>query len=1550
MKTRHVTLSPISTLPGLEQLCCPSDISILSQCGVARRTWSVARKFFLLLFTLLLSVFFLSSRAYAYDYGETTTQYTIVSPKESSSLSNTLVCPYGKTYTSETIGNVINECFVDGYHQALGYITWTQPYYPANGNLYGISRRYNCTARIPPGDCGVRGYEFTRTTICKKTGKPPINGKCEEKCPLGKAVTASVNELNDACYEGCEVEQLWPTDTNKWVPTLQGVNSGKTCTDKAPPLGKMLACAKSGSSGYSTKTKHPIDFAIGNKFFRATDYRGTGSFPIVFGRTYNSLDLGWRFTYTQRIEQQSPTQVVVRRPGGQSYDFNLSGSTWSSDPDVVERLEWQSASSTWVYILADNTKETYDANGRLLSIRNSQGQVQTLSYSADGSALTITAPDGDQLSVELNANGLLPTHITDKSGRVTEYLFNGLILNQINNPDGTNKQYLYEVPERPWLITGIIDENGHRSNTVAYDDQGRAIMSELADGAERVEVSYNADGTTTLTNALGKKTTFTFEIIHGVKKIVHVEGEPTQTCQGTAMDYSFDANGFLTEKVDAKGIVTQFSHDANGLELSRTEAAGLPESRTINTQWDSALRKPLVVTEGNTETRYVYDAEGRTLERSLVDLTTGNRRTTGYNYNAQGLLATVDGPRVDVSDITTYSYDVDGRLSTVTNALGHTTEIVTRDAYGRPILTRDANGLESRLAYDDKGRLIERLVGTEKTSMSYDPVGNLTAVTAPGGITLSYEYDAANRLIAIVDSDGNRIDYTLDPMGNRTEEKVTDTSGQLTRRQQKVYDELSRLLMSVGASGQITTYGYDRNDNRTQVIDPLQQLHRSAYDGLNRLVEQTNPINGVTSYGYDTHDRLTAVTDPNNNTTTYVYDGLGNLMEQHSPDTGTTTFSHDAAGNVLTKSDANGLTTTYTYDALNRLIQTTYADGTVITYTYDTAPNGIGRLAQISEPGLTTAWAYDLHGRTVSRSRTLQSKKQAVTQTTAWQYDTNGHLSGITYPSGMQVGYTYVNGQIEAMTVNGQPLLNAITYQAFGPVSGWTWANGSQSVRGYDLDGRLISQSLGNGQRLLTYDANGNITAISSNTNWSYGYDALSRLTAANDDVQGCTNVAGAGCAGATNLAWEYDANGNRLSQDNSGTVTAYTIGATSNRLVAVNTADYAYDPNGNLIDDGTHTYQYDTQNRLVTIDNGDTAEYRYNALGQRISKIAIDDSCGDNGKHNGWDKEKENKQRKGNDKDHRDSQHEWHQNITCVEHHRKDKHDDKGRDKKGEKGKKIDRLREHNRHQGYSERLFIYDDHRLLGEYNRKGKVDQETIWLGNLPVATVKHDRVYAIHSDHLGTPRVITDKNNTEIWRWDSDPFGTTAANDDPDGDGRTFSYNLRFPGQYFDSETGKHYNYFRDYDPSLGRYIESDPVGLKGGLNTFAYVDSNPLFHSDALGLRRGSVSGFLQKIIEEYLLARAQSQVENELVQKWERRIQDIWRQLGLVDDALAANDDRRLLCDANCIEQSKAVPCFDYKECMDKCWDEYIADYNILIERQNGLYDRLNPTVFLGGY
>ena len=156
---------------------------------------------------------------------------------------------------------------------------------------------------------------------------------------------------------------------------------------------------------------------------------------------------------------------------------------------------------------------------------------------------------------------------------------------------------------------------------------------------------------------------------------------------------------------------------------------------------------------------------------------------------------------------------------------------------------------------------------------------------------------------------------------------------------------------------------------------------------------------------------------------------------------------------------------------------------------------------------------------------------------------------------------------------------------------------------------------------------------------------------------------------------------------------------------------------------------------------------------------------------------------------------------------------------------------------------IYVYDQQgQLLGEYDSAGVALREYVWLNSTPVAVFTPDPtgatrpplVFYIHTDHLDAPRVVVDKNNAARWSWLAEPFGTTTANGNPAGLG-AFTFNLRLPGQVFDAESGLHYNFFRDYDAGSGRYVQSDPIGLQGGINTYSYVFGNPLIYADPLGL-------------------------------------------------------------------------------------------------------------------
>ncbi|MCU7862764.1 MAG: RHS repeat protein, partial [Candidatus Thiodiazotropha sp. (ex Lucinoma borealis)] len=512
---------------------------------------------------------------------------------------------------------------------------------------------------------------------------------------------------------------------------------------------------------------------------------------------------------------------------------------------------------------------------------------------------------------------------------------------------------------------------------------------------------------------------------------------------------------------------------------------------------------------------------GLCLNTALAD------RTTTYTYTAQGQVETIDGPRIDVTDITTYGYDTQGNRTSITNALGQATQITAHDAAGRPLTILSPNNLTTILSYDARGRLTQQSlsdsVTTRTTLYGYDAVGNLTQVTQPDGSFLSYEYDPAHRLIGMEDNQGNRIDYTLDAMGNRLTEQVRDPQGTLMRTQQRVYDELGQIHQLIDSQSQNTVYDYDANGNTTQTTDANLNPSNQAYDPLDRLKQQTDALNGLTQYQYDAQDNPISVTDPNGLATTYTYDGLGNLTQLNSPDTGTTTYTYDEAGNRLSQSDARGITVTYSYDALNRLTAIHYPDTSLdVSYTYDQGVHGIGQLTSMSDALGSTNYVYNAYGNLTSQTRT---SLDSITTTFGYAYDPHGRLATLTYSSGKQVHTSYdAQGQLNSLTleeIDGttRPLVSNLQRLPFGSIQALDYGNGLHLTRTFDQDYRLIAQAL---PGVLTssydYDPVGNISEwLDSAHDQVFDYDKLDRLINASGNYG--------------DLGYSYDATGNRLTQ-----------------------------------------------------------------------------------------------------------------------------------------------------------------------------------------------------------------------------------------------------------------------------------------------------------------------------------------------------------------------------------------------------------------------------------
>jgi len=610
---------------------------------------------------------------------------------------------------------------------------------------------------------------------------------------------------------------------------------------------------------------------------------------------------------------------------------------------------------------------------------------------------------------------------------------------------------------------------------------------------------------------------------------------------------------------------------------------------------------------------------------------TADSRTTSRTYNDYGQVTSVDGPRTDVIDVTTYEYDERGNRLAVINALGHETRYSNYERNGLPGTITDPNGLVTHLTYDWQGKITEQRVeapeGNLVTRYVYDPVGQLIEIHPPTGTSLYYEYDAAQRLIGIRTESGARLDYELDDLGNVVSVETHDQLGTLVRRHQQAYDGLSRLQERIGGTdGQTTAYDYDADGNRIGQTDAKQQSSSRQFDALNRLTEVTDRANGITGFEYNDRDRIVAVTDPKGLTTRYDYNGHGEIIAVHSPDTGTTTYAYDKAGNRTRATDANGQVIETDYDALNRRTAIRYpaTPERNVTYTYDdtsqnnsgTANAGLGRLTAVQFAGGERRFRYDTLGRLVAETQLIGV--QSYTQ--RYVYD-QGQLSARQLPSGAWLGYAYRDdGRLSGLYLQDaaevtdpyqrQPIVTDLDYLPFGPVTHLTYGNGIEQTNRYDLDYRLTEQQSPVWDSGYYYDPNSNLNQLidyladSASGDGSQGdasglfqYDALDRLITA-EQAQATRD-------------YQYDPVGNRLNKttttetdtDNTG----YGYSAQSHRLQNEADWQYTYDDAGNLLSNGRFDFAYNEQGQLARVfeAGSDTlvAEYHYNASRQRISK-----------------------------------------------------------------------------------------------------------------------------------------------------------------------------------------------------------------------------------------------------------------------------------------------------------------------------------------------------------
>ncbi|MES2934553.1 MAG: RHS repeat protein [Pseudomonadota bacterium] len=545
-----------------------------------------------------------------------------------------------------------------------------------------------------------------------------------------------------------------------------------------------------------------------------------------------------------------PNDFTVIR--GNNRRFNFGTATNLNPPaDINDRatklVDANNVTTGWSVTNASNdATEKYDLSGRLLTSTARNGQVQTMTYTDASTPLSIAPKAGlllrvtDQFNHQLNFTydtaGRLKT-MTDPAQGLYTYAYDEATsivlpgkpmvsnLTSVTYPGNKKRLYWYNEQDKtgntdlPFALTGITDENGVRFATWNYNAQGLAISGEHAGGVEKTTITYPSPNyQATAIDPLGTSRTYNFTTILGVVKFTGQSQPGGAGCGAASNGITYDANGNIATRTDFNNVVTKYTYDlSRNLETSRNEAFGKPEAKTTSTTWHTSYRLPLKIAEPLRLTTMTYDAKGNLLTKKVQATTdtsgalaftatlTDTARTTTYTYNSVGQVLTVNGPRTDVTDLTTYTYDpVNGNLLTITNAANQVTTLSNYDANGRAGRIVDANNLTTDLLYSPRGWLLSRTVtGTgiaETTLYQYDDVGQLKKVTLPDNAVINYTYDDAHRLTDVADGLGNKIHYTLDAIGNRTKEEVKDVNGVLARQTSRVFDALNRLQQVTGGA------------------------------------------------------------------------------------------------------------------------------------------------------------------------------------------------------------------------------------------------------------------------------------------------------------------------------------------------------------------------------------------------------------------------------------------------------------------------------------------------------------------------------------------------------------------------------------------------------------------------------------------------------------------------------------------------------------------------------------------------------------------------------